>query len=164
MCSSDLVITVIILLVQNVGNTNTYCIGTHTCRTGNLAMIFIGKILWIAFWTYLLNLLCKAGLTGLSWFLVLIPFLMFFLVIAVMIYSIDDIYVDNLGDSSDHHKKATHPLHPSHGTHLAQSNHMSHVAPSGYSGMPSTLVGADTGNFGLQNPDLINSQIGRAHV
>lgn len=153
------VITVIILLVQNVGNTNTYCIGTHTCRTGNLAMIFIGKILWIAFWTYLLNLLCKSGLTGLSWFLVLIPFLMFFLVIAVMIYSIDDIYVDDLGDSSDHrHKKASHPPHPSHGTHLAQSSHMSHAAPSGYSGMPSTLVGADTGDFGIQSPGVIDSQ------
>ena len=148
------VITVIILLVQNVGNTNTYCIGTHTCRTGNLAMIFIGKILWIAFWTYLLNLLCKAGLTGLSWFLVLIPFLMFFLVIAVMIYAIDDMYVSN--STNDRHKKASHPPHPSHGTHLAQANYMSHSAPSGYSGMPSTLVGADTGNFGMQNPSVIN--------
>ncbi len=84
---------------------------------------------------------------------------MFFLVIAVMIYSIDDIYVDDLGDSSDHrHKKASHPPHPSHGTHLAQSSHMSHAAPSGYSGMPSTLVGADTGDFGMQSPGVIDSQ------
>ena len=152
------VILIIVSLVQNIGNTNSYCVGSYHCKTGNLAMIFIGKILWIAFWTYLLNLLCKGGLTGLSWFLVLIPFLMYFLLIAVMIYSIDDVYINDFSDSHDNkHKKATHPHHSSYGTHLAQSNHMSHSAPSGYSGMPSTLVGADTGDFAMQNPSVINS-------
>jgi len=34
------------------------------------------KAFFVVFWTYLLNLLCKKGFKSVSWFLVLLPYLM----------------------------------------------------------------------------------------
>jgi len=78
------VIAVIIMAVQNVGNINTYCVGSLTCSVGSTALVFAIKILYILFWTWILNLICKAGVPQLAWFLVLLPFILFFILIAIM--------------------------------------------------------------------------------
>ena len=48
-----------------------------------LALII--KAIWIAIWTWFLNFLCRKGYSGISWFLVLLPFLMAFSMIATII-------------------------------------------------------------------------------
>jgi hypothetical protein len=77
-------IAVIIMAVQNYGNINTYCVGSLTCVVGSTALVFAIKILYILFWTWILNLICKAGVPQLAWFLVLLPFILFFILIALM--------------------------------------------------------------------------------
>ena len=67
---------------QNLGNFNTYCIGYYKCDESSTSMIFIIKVLYILLWTWILNIICKSGYEVVSWFLVLLPILLFFVLIA----------------------------------------------------------------------------------
>ena len=73
-----------IVLVQNLGNTNSYHVGSFSCRVPNTAAVFIVKIIYVLFWTYILNLICKDGHVGLSWLLVLLPWLLSFVFIGLL--------------------------------------------------------------------------------
>jgi hypothetical protein len=44
----------------------------------NTTYVFVLKILWFLFWTWILNLLCTKGYTTVAWVLVAIPFMVFF--------------------------------------------------------------------------------------
>ena len=86
-----IVISVILgglMLVQNLfnGDVTELCVGSYTCDISHIAIFFIVKTLYILFWTWVLNLLCKKGLKTLSWFLVLVPFVLFALLLGVFIY------------------------------------------------------------------------------
>lgn len=78
------VFALVVLMFQNAGNNHTYCVGMHECPVPNTAMIFIGQGLYIAIWTFILNALCKSGYKQISWFLVLLPFILFFVLIGLM--------------------------------------------------------------------------------
>ena len=45
----------------------------------------LGKLLFALIWTFILSWLCKIGLSGLSWFLVLLPFILILLVMVGLI-------------------------------------------------------------------------------
>lgn len=79
---------VILLLIQNLvnGNTSELCVGVYKCDFPHIALFFAGKVLYVAFWTWLLNLFCRFGLKSFSWFLVLIPFLLFAVALALLFY------------------------------------------------------------------------------
>ena len=84
-----LVISVMFILIaffQNYGNTYTYCLGSNTCNVSNTYMIFVVKALYVLFWTWILNLICKSGATNVAWFLVLIPFILMFIMIGLMMF------------------------------------------------------------------------------
>jgi hypothetical protein len=49
------------------------------------------KVLFIAIWTWILNLLCTSGFEALSWFLVLLPFILFILFIVIVMHNIKKI-------------------------------------------------------------------------
>jgi len=78
------IISLVIVLLQNLGNTNSYNIGSFSCRVPNTTVVFITKLIYILFWTYILNLICKDGHTGLSWLLVLLPFILLFVIIGLL--------------------------------------------------------------------------------
>jgi hypothetical protein len=83
---------VLLLLVgfQNlVGNDDTFCIGQFRCTLGNKLLIFVLNAIYILFWTFILDLMCKAGYKELSWFIVLIPFILFFVFFAMVVYKTD---------------------------------------------------------------------------
>jgi hypothetical protein len=82
------IFVIVFLLVQNLlnGDSSKLCVGVYKCDTSHIVLFFIVKILYIAFWTWLLNLLCQYGLKTLSWFLVLIPFLLFAVILSVYLY------------------------------------------------------------------------------
>jgi hypothetical protein len=62
--------------LQNLTNDdNSLCVGNYECTVGN-----------ILFWTFVLDLMCKAGYSELSWIIVLIPILLFFLFLGIIIY------------------------------------------------------------------------------
>lgn len=81
------VFSILILAFQNVGNTDSYCIGLYECDAQNTLMIFVFKIMYVIFWTFILNLLCKSGFNQLAWFLVILPFLLLFVLIGLFVFN-----------------------------------------------------------------------------
>ena len=77
--------TLIVLGLQNVGNSQQYCIGGYNCQVQNTGFIFVMKIIYIIFWVWLLDILCKNGYTSISWFLFLLPYSIMILGIAFII-------------------------------------------------------------------------------
>lgn len=76
-----LVISLAALLVswfQNIQNTKVYCVGQVSCPVQNTTYVFVLKIMWFLFWTWVLNSLCANGYKTVAWILVAIPFLVFF--------------------------------------------------------------------------------------
>jgi len=81
------VIGLTIAAIQNIGNSNKFCLGTFSCRVPSVIAIFIVKIIYILFWTWILNLMCKDGHTNIAWFLLLLPFILLFVLLGmVMVY------------------------------------------------------------------------------
>jgi uncharacterized membrane protein len=72
---------------QNMGRRNTYVLGGMTRTVPNTGLVFVVKIIYILFWTWILNLICKDGHTSISWFLVLIPFILLFSVVFLLMVS-----------------------------------------------------------------------------
>jgi len=75
------VVALILIAYQNYGNITTYCVGSYSCNVSNMYLIFIIKIIYILFWTWILNILCSMGYSQISWFLFLLPFLLLFIFI-----------------------------------------------------------------------------------
>jgi hypothetical protein len=73
-----------LLFIQNIGNTSSYHVGSFSCRVPNTMVVFIAKFIYILFWTWILNLICKDGNSGISWLLVLFPFLLLFVMIGLL--------------------------------------------------------------------------------
>jgi hypothetical protein len=67
---------------QNYGmSPNMYCVGNVQCPVQTTVPIFIMKILYVTFWTFILNTLCSYGYNQLAWFLLLLPFILFFIMV-----------------------------------------------------------------------------------
>ena len=73
-----------VMAIQNFGYMNTYCLGYYSCSVSNTFMVFAFKLLYILFWTWILNLMCRAGATSVAWIFVLLPFILFFVLIGTM--------------------------------------------------------------------------------
>jgi hypothetical protein len=81
------VLAIAISAVQNMGNNNKYTLGMFSCRVPSCIAVFIVKVIYIFFWTWILNLMCKDGHSGIAWFLVLLPFILLFVIMGmVMVY------------------------------------------------------------------------------
>jgi hypothetical protein len=81
------IVILIIMIIQNLGNVNTFCLGQYSCNVSSTALIFIIEIVYVLFWTWILNLICRAGAPSFAWFLVLFPFILFFALIALLMIS-----------------------------------------------------------------------------
>lgn len=79
------VIAIVVLMFQNSGNVDVYCIGNYECPVPNTALIFLIKFLYVAFWTFVLDSICKSGYKQFSWFLVLFPFILFFVLLGLLL-------------------------------------------------------------------------------
>jgi hypothetical protein len=77
-------IGIIILAYQNYGNQNLYCVGNVNCPVQSTTLAFVAKILYVLFWTFILNTLCSYGYYKLSWFILLLPFILFFIVVVML--------------------------------------------------------------------------------
>jgi small-conductance mechanosensitive channel len=77
----------IMIIFQNVGNQSSLNIGNYNSRVPSTILIIIIKAICILFWTWVLNLICKAGHKGISWFLVLLPFILMFFMMWVVLAS-----------------------------------------------------------------------------
>jgi hypothetical protein len=77
------IISYIIMLFQSLGKDKIYCLGLLGCSKENSIYLFVFQAVYILFWTWLLNVICKGGGTMFSWLLVLLPFILFFILIAL---------------------------------------------------------------------------------
>lgn len=77
-------IALFMVLFQNLGNTNSYNVGNFSCRVPSTILVFVIKFIYIVFWTYVLNLICRDGHVGVSWLLVLLPWLLLFVIMGLL--------------------------------------------------------------------------------
>ena len=80
------VIALVVMMYQNMGNVDKYCLGSYTCNVSSTALIFVIKAIYILFWTWVLNLICKAGAPGVAWFVLLLPIILLFVLLAGMMF------------------------------------------------------------------------------
>jgi hypothetical protein len=82
-------LAIAVMLLQNVMyDEDEYCMGMYSCKLNmNKYLVFAGKIVYVLFWTIVLNSLCRTGYEKLSWFLVLLPFIAMFVGIGAMMLS-----------------------------------------------------------------------------
>jgi len=80
------ILSILSLLSQNLGSNKKYKIGKYSVNlTHPNAYFFVFKVIYIFIWTMILNQLCVNGWKDVSWFLVLIPFILFFIIIAIFL-------------------------------------------------------------------------------
>ena len=79
------VVSILLMAFQNLGNSKKYCVGLYECSVPSTLMIFVFKVFYTLFWTFILNLLCKGGYKELSWFLVILPYLLLFVLIGFLL-------------------------------------------------------------------------------
>jgi hypothetical protein len=78
------IIALVLMIFQNMGNSRRFCLGSFSCPVTNVAMLLVLKLIYILFWTWILNLICKDGYPNISWFLVLLPFMFIFVLFGLM--------------------------------------------------------------------------------
>ena len=79
-------IALVVMMYQNMGNVDKYCLGSYSCNVSSTALIFVIKAIYILFWTWVLNLICKAGAPGIAWFVLLLPFILLFVILGGMMF------------------------------------------------------------------------------
>jgi hypothetical protein len=77
------IIGLILVVIQNLGNSNILSLGYVNASVPNTTIIFIAKFIYILFWTWILNLICKDGHREIAWFLFLIPFILTFMLMGL---------------------------------------------------------------------------------
>ena len=81
-------ITGLVLMgIQNFnGEEKLLCVGSYNCKVNSKTFLFIFNALYILFWTFILDLMCKAGYKDLSWLVLLLPILVYFIYIGLLVY------------------------------------------------------------------------------
>lgn len=96
-------VALIVMGFQNMGSDSVYCLGNYTCDVSSTTLIFVIKIMYILFWTWLLNIVCKSGFTGFAWFLVIFPFILLFIsILSIFLIEFDNPFkmnkISEMGD------------------------------------------------------------------
>ena len=80
-------IAIVLVIMQNLSDNSKLHLGNFSCRVPSTFMVLAIKVVYILFWTWVLNLICKDGHKGIAWFLVLLPFILLFVILGtVMVY------------------------------------------------------------------------------
>ena len=80
-------IALVIMIVQNIGKEKEFRLGDFECDVECTSVVFILKCLWIGFWSFVLDSICKAGHTKIAWFIFLLPFIVAFLIMGTFMAS-----------------------------------------------------------------------------
>jgi hypothetical protein len=79
------VFAIFLSVMQNFGNNKKYSLGSYSCKVPSTILVFIVKIMYILFWTWILNLICKDGYSIIAWLLVLLPFILLFVIMGLVL-------------------------------------------------------------------------------
>jgi len=75
------VISLLVMLFDNLENTHQYCFGNVSCNVANTSTIFIVEIIFLVFWTWFLNAICSRGYANVAWFILLFPYILLFAIL-----------------------------------------------------------------------------------
>jgi len=78
------VISFMFIMIQNIGNQGRFTLGSYSCRHSNPALLLLVQALYIVFWTWLLNIICKIN-KGISWVIVLFPYMVLFIALGFVL-------------------------------------------------------------------------------
>ena len=75
--------SLVIMVFQNGGTyENVLCMGNYKCHNApSKSILVFVKLIYISFWTFVLNMICKGGYKNFAWFLVLLPIILFMLLL-----------------------------------------------------------------------------------
>lgn len=91
------VLIILAMVYQNWGyGDNTLCVGDYACSVGSKTVLVISKFIYVAFWTFILNLMCRGGYKNFAWFLVLLPLILFFVALTLLMITGDSVYVGGM--------------------------------------------------------------------
>lgn len=68
---------------QSFDNSKYRC-GSFSANVPSVMLIFAFKLLYIAFWVYVINLICRDNSKRLAWLLVLFPFILIFVILGIL--------------------------------------------------------------------------------
>lgn len=71
--------------IQNMGCSNEYHLGYYSCGVSSTILIFVFKLVYVLFWTWILNLVCKDGHKTIAWLLVILPALLMFVLLGILL-------------------------------------------------------------------------------
>ena len=101
-------ISYILMLSQNINCNGRFYLGSYSCPQ-NTSVILFANALYIALWTWILNLICTVN-KNISWIIVLFPFILLFIGLGIVL--IDGIQKENFSSSSADASQATLSILP----------------------------------------------------
>jgi hypothetical protein len=78
-------ISLIVVFFQNLGNTRNFNVGKFTCKVPHTMLVFAIKFIYIVFWAYVLDLICRDGHVSVSWILVLFPWIVLLIIFGMIV-------------------------------------------------------------------------------
>ena len=75
----------IVSAIQNMGCSTEYHLGHYSCNVFSTVLIFAFKLMYVLFWSWILNLVCKDGHKTIAWLLVLFPILLMFVLLGFLL-------------------------------------------------------------------------------
>ena len=79
------ILFLLVAAIQNMGFSTEYHLGHYSCGVSSTLLIFTFKLMYILFWTWILNLVCKDGHKTIAWLLVLFPILLMFVLLGILL-------------------------------------------------------------------------------
>jgi len=58
--------------------------GDFSCYVFSTTAVIFSEALYVLFWTWILHLMCRTGYSSISWFMVVFPLVLFFVLIGLM--------------------------------------------------------------------------------
>jgi hypothetical protein len=131
-------------IIMNTDMMKSFCAGK--CSPVQVILFFLLKLVFIIFWTWVLNVLCRGGAGWLAWFMVVFPFIMILSTILITFGNV----LGNIGMSGPHN----FPVKP---MPMPMQMPMNVVAPGPMMGQsqPVNIV-APGPMMGLSQPMLVN--------
>ena len=77
----SMIIIILVAIQTDFSKPENYCILTKECKASDIYLFFVIKILYVLFWTWILNIICKMVSPNVSWFIVLLPLIIFIVLI-----------------------------------------------------------------------------------
>ena len=69
---------ILTMTYQNWGYSDyTLCVGDYSCNVDNKKILLVSKLVYVAFWTFILDLMCKNGYKNFAWMLLFLPVILF---------------------------------------------------------------------------------------